>query len=44
MLLLVVMFIILMLTQGLLGDEIDDGGFGSESIGDDSIGGDCIWW
>ena len=28
MLLLVVMFIMLILTQGLLGDEIDDGGFG----------------
>ena len=27
----------LRLTQGLLGEEIDDGGFGGDSIGGDSI-------
>ena len=31
------MFIMLMLTQGLHADEIDDGGFGGDSIDGDSI-------
>ena len=42
MLLVVVMLIMLRLTQGLLGDEIGDGGFGDDSFGGDGSGDDIF--